>query len=133
MSMTLKVLLPHGIFATERGVTRVTLQTASGSFGLLPHRLDCTAALVPGILSFETLSQGEVFLAVDEGVLIKTGLVVLIAVRRALRGSDLSQLRVAVEQEYLQIDTQEAEMRAAMARLEVGFLRRFASLGEHPT
>lgn len=126
MSMTLKVLLPHGIFATERGVTRVTMPTVSGSFGLLPHRQDCTAALVPGILSFASQSQGELFLAVDEGVLIKTGLVVLVAVRRALRGSDLSQLRAAVEQEYLQIDTQQADMRAAMAQLEVGFLRRFA-------
>ena len=42
-----------------------------GSFGLLPHRLDCVAALVPGILTYETKEDGTVYLAVDQGVLVK--------------------------------------------------------------
>jgi F-type H+-transporting ATPase subunit epsilon len=31
------------------------------------------AALAPGILIYETEADGEVFVAVDEGVLVKTG------------------------------------------------------------
>ena len=128
--MTLKVLLPFEIFAEETEVLRIAVETPQGSFGLLPHRLDCVAALVPGILSFETAAQGEVFLALDEGVLVKTGVAVVVSARRALRGGDLSRLRDAVEQEFLALDEQEQATRAAMARLETGFLQRFASLRE---
>src|SRR5450432_240364 len=70
--MTLKVLLPFQVFAEKTGVSRIVAETREGSFGILPHRLDCVAALAPGILTYETESDGEVFLAVDEGVLIKT-------------------------------------------------------------
>jgi F-type H+-transporting ATPase subunit epsilon len=126
--MTLKVLLPFEVFAHEQGVTRIVFETAQGAFGLLPQRLDCVAALVPGILTFETASQGETFVALDEGVLVKTGPDVLISARRALRGTDLASLRESVEQEFLALDTHEVAMRTAMARLETGFMRRFVSL-----
>ncbi len=133
LSMTLRVLLPFEVFADEKDVARIVVETAQGSFGLLPQRLDCVAALVPGILSFATLDAGEVFLAVDEGVLVKTGPAVVISVRRALRGKDLARLRDAVEQEFMTLDAQEEAMRTAMARLETGFLRRFATLKDRPS
>jgi F-type H+-transporting ATPase subunit epsilon len=132
-SMTLKVLLPFEVFAQEQGVSRIVFETAQGAFGLLPQRLDCVAALAPGILIFETVSDGEVFLALDEGVLVKTGLSVLISVRRALRGDDLSRLRDAVEQEFLTLDAHEEILHTAMARLETGFMRRFASMRDRPS
>ena len=72
-SMNLKVLLPFGVFAEKTGVSRIVAETREGSFGLLPHRLDCVAALAPGILIYETEADGEVYVAVDEGVLVKTG------------------------------------------------------------
>jgi len=131
--MTLKVLLPFEIFADETDVSSIVVETPQGSFGLLPQRLDCVAALVPGILSFEAEGQGEVFLAVDEGVLVKTGPAVVVSVRRALRGTDLSRLRDTVEQEFLTLDAQEEEMRTAMDRLETGFMRRFAMLQDRPS
>ena len=83
--MNLKVLLPFRIFAQETGVARIVAETRAGSFGLLPHRLDCVAALAPGILTYGTEAGGEVYLAVDHGVLVKTGQEVLVSVRRALR------------------------------------------------
>jgi F-type H+-transporting ATPase subunit epsilon len=126
--MHLKVLLPFQVFAEQSGVTRIVVETHAGSFGLLPHRLDCVAALVPGILTYETEADGEVFVAVDEGVLVKTGADVLISVRRAQGGADLEHLRDAVEQEFLAIDEDERDMRKVMAKLETGFLRRFATL-----
>ena len=125
--MNLKILLPFQIFAERTGVSRIVAETREGSFGLLPHRLDCVAALEPGILIYETESDGEVLVAVDEGVLIKTGLDVFVSVRRALGGADLGQLRDTVEQEFLTLDEQEQSMRSVMTKLEAGFLRRFAS------
>ena len=49
--MNLKVLLPFQVFTDEDGVSRIVAETRTGSFGLLPHRLDCVAALAPGILT----------------------------------------------------------------------------------
>ena len=98
--MNLKILLPFQIFAEKTGVSRIVAETRAGSFGLLPHRLDCVAALTPGILIYETESEGEVFVAVDEGVLVKAGPNVLVSVRRAMGGTDLGQMREAVEKEY---------------------------------
>jgi len=125
--MTLKVLLPFQVFTDKTDVTRIVAETHEGSFGLLPHRLDCVAALAPGILTYETEAEGEVFVAVDEGVLVKTGPNVLVSVRRALAGKDLSQLRETVTKEFLALDETEQSVRAAMAKLETGFLRRFAT------
>jgi len=123
--MNLRVLLPFEVLAEETGVSRIVAETLEGTFGLLPRRLDCVAVLVPGILIYETESDGEVFLAVDEGVMVKAGPDVLVSVRRALGGADLGQLRDAVAHEYLALDQHEQKVRAVMAKLESGFLRRF--------
>jgi F-type H+-transporting ATPase subunit epsilon len=125
--MNLKILLPFQIFAEKTDVLRIVAETGEGSFGLLPQRLDCVAALSPGILIYETEAEGEVYLAIDEGVLVKIGPDVLISVRRALIGTDLAQLRAAVEQEFLTLDENEQSVRAVMAKLETGFIRRFAN------
>ena len=125
--INLKVLLPFQVFSAKTGVSRIVAETREGSFGLLPRRLDCVAALVPGILVYETEAEGEVYVAVDEGVLVKTGLNVLVSVRRAMGGADLGHLRDAVMREFLSLDEHEQSVRVVMAKLETGFLRRFAS------
>jgi len=127
-TMNLKVLLPFQIFAEKTGVLRIVAETHEGSFGLLPHRLDCVAALAPGILTYETKTDGEVFVAVDDGVLVKTGPDVLVSVRRALGGTDLSQLREAVEREFLTLDEHEQSVRSVLAKMEGDLVRRMASL-----
>jgi F-type H+-transporting ATPase subunit epsilon len=128
MAMHLKILLPFQVFAEQTGVTRIVAETREGSFGLLPHRLDCVAALVPGILIYQAESGGEVLVAVDEGVLVKTGADVLVSVRRAIGGTNLEQLHAAVEKEFLTLDENEQSVRTAVTKLETGFLRRFATL-----
>jgi F-type H+-transporting ATPase subunit epsilon len=125
--MNLKILLPFKIFAEKIGVLRIVAESREGSFGLLPHRLDCVAALVPGILVFETEAEGEMCMAVDEGVLVKTGADVMVSVRNAIGGMDLGKLREAVEQEFLSLDEQEKSVRSILAKLEGGFIRRLAA------
>jgi F-type H+-transporting ATPase subunit epsilon len=124
--VNLKVLLPFEVFAEKSGVSRIVIETRDGSFGLLPHRLDGVAALSPGILIYETEAEGEAYVAVDEGVMVKSGLDVLVSVRRAIGGSDLGRLRDSVEKEFLTVDEHERSVRMVMARLETGFLRRLA-------
>lgn len=126
--MNLKILLPFKVFSEKTDVSRIVAESHTGSFGLLPQRLDCVAALAPGILVFETKDEGEVCIAVDEGILVKTGTDVLVSVRNAIGGTDLGQLRAAVEQEFLELDEQEKSVRSVLAKLESGFVRRFAAL-----
>ena len=128
--MELKVLLPFQVFTQKAGVSRIVAETPEGSFGIWPNRLDCVAALVPGILTFETETDGEVFLAVAQGILVKSGPDVLVAVRRAISGTDLGQLRAAVEREFLALDEQERSLREVTAKLEAGFLKRLKDV--HP-
>ncbi|MBF0201216.1 MAG: F0F1 ATP synthase subunit epsilon, partial [Desulfamplus sp.] len=124
--MNLKILLPFGVFAEKTGVSSIIAETREGSFGLLPHRLDCVAALVPGILIYEDGAGAEAYVAVDEGVLVKTGPDVLVSVRNAITGTDLGQLREAVEREFLILNEREKDVRSVMAKMESGFIRRLA-------
>ena len=124
--MNLKILLPFKIFAEKTGVLRIVAGTREGSFGLLPHRLDCVAALTPGILIYEHEAEGEVYVAVDEGVLVKTGADVLVSVRNAIGGMDLDKLHEAVEREFLNLNEREQSVRSVLAKMESSFIRRFA-------
>ena len=124
--MNLKILLPYEIFAKKTEVLRIVAETREGSFGLLPHRLDCIAALSPGILTYETKEEGAVYLAVDEGVLVKTGADVLVSVRHAIGGTDLGHLHDAVKREFLTLDEQRRSVRDALTKMEGGFVSRFA-------
>jgi F-type H+-transporting ATPase subunit epsilon len=128
--MNLKILLPFQVFVQTSGVSRIVAENLDGSFGLLPHRLDCVAALVPGILIYENESAGETYVAVDEGVLVKTGLDVLVSVRNAIGGTDLGQLHQAVKNEFLKVNEGEQSARSVMASMESDFIRRLAGFHE---
>ena len=126
--MQLRILLPFGVFASIADVMRIEVMTPAGSFGLLPHRLDCATLLSPGLLSYSTATAGEVHLAVDAGVLVKTGAEVLVCVRHAIAGADLGHLRQAVEQEFLNLSEHEKSIRTTQAQLESGLIRGFVEL-----
>lgn len=128
VKMYLKILLPFKVFAEKSDVLRIIAMTREGSFGLLPHRLDCVAPLTAGILVYETKAEGEVYIAVDEGILVKTGNEVLISVRNAIGGMSLDKLREAVEEEFLELDEQEKKVRSVLAKMESGFIHSLAEL-----
>lgn len=126
--MSLKVLLPYGVFMAHGSVARIVAETREGSCGLLPRRRDCVAALVPGILVYQCAGQPEAYAAVDEGVLVKSGPEVLISVRNAVAGEDLALLRAAVTSDFLRLDADEQRLRAELQRIESGFISRVAAL-----
>jgi len=123
--MSLKVLLPFQVFLEETAVMSLVAETLRGSFGFLPRRLDCVAPLVPGILTYTTEKAGEQYIAVDEGLLVKTGREVFVSVRNAIGGRDLGQLRQAVDEEFLVLDEREQHVRSVLAKMETGLIRRF--------
>ena len=126
--MDLTILLPFHVFMEKTGVDRIVADTVAGSLGLLPHRLDCVAALVPGILIFESKAEGEIYVAVDEGVLVKAGSQVTVSVRNAVEGADLGALHETVAGEFLELDEKAQSIRRVMGKLESGFIRRFREI-----
>jgi F-type H+-transporting ATPase subunit epsilon len=119
--MKLKVILPMRIFLDQE-VTKVTAEAANGSFCLLPKHIDFVAALVAGIISFES-EKGEEYLAVDEGVLVKRASEVRVSTRRAVRSKDLGELKQIVKQEFRTLDEREKKTRTILAKLEADFAK----------
>lgn len=127
--MRLKVLLPTQVLVDEE-VGKVVAEAHNGSFGMLPRHIDFIAALAPGILLYETEDGKELYLGVDEGILVKCGDEVLVSTRSAVPGQDLHSLRDTVRERYLELDERERLARSALARLEAGVVRRFIELQE---
>jgi F-type H+-transporting ATPase subunit epsilon len=125
--MQLKLLLPYGVFIDVADVERMVLETAQGSFGLWPQRLDCVAALVPGILLYQCQARPEVYLAIDAGVLVKAGPQVSVSVRHAIAGDDLKQLRQTVAQDFIQQSSQQLQVHAVVQKMEMDFIRRLVA------
>jgi F-type H+-transporting ATPase subunit epsilon len=125
--MMLKVLLPAEILVDE-SVTKVHAEAINGSFTLLPRHIDFLAALVPGLLSFETEEGEEEFLAIDEGILIKQGSQVTVSTRHAVRGADLGQLEETIEKQFQSLDDRERTARSAAVKMEADLVRRFVEM-----
>jgi F-type H+-transporting ATPase subunit epsilon len=126
--MTLLVLLPEKVLL-RRPVEKIVAEGQSGSFGLLPRHVDFVEVLVPGILAFvPTDESDEVFVAVDDGLLVKCGREVRVSVRNAVIGPELGELEQTVRDRFQQIDAREQTMRTALAKLESEVIRSFIDL-----
>lgn len=125
--MRLKVLLPTEVLIDET-VKKVIAEAGNGSFCLLPKHIDFVAALVPGLLSFVSDEDEEIFLAVDEGILVKCGLRVNVSTRNAVLGPDLGTLKQTIEEQFRALDDRERLARSAIVRLEADFVRRFIEM-----
>jgi F-type H+-transporting ATPase subunit epsilon len=126
----LKVMTPTSIVVDE-AAAKITAEAPNGSFCLLPRHIDFLASLVPGILFYEDAEGRELFLAVDEGVLVKIAGEVLVSTRKAVRSQNLETLRRDLDQELFQRDEQERKSRTVLARLETNFARRFMEMEKY--
>ena len=125
--MRLRILLPEQIFVDQAAVATIAFETHGGSFGLLPHRRDCVAAIVPGLFFYQPAGKPEITVALDEGVLVKAGDQVLVSVRRAMAGGDIAQLQHRIAADFLTLTNLQQDQRRASAELETGFLKHFAA------
>lgn len=126
--MRLEVITPMAV-CVDRPVRRIVAEGPDGRFGMLPGHIDFVSELVPSILLYATENGAERFVAVNSGTLVKCGHEVRVAVRGAVEGDDLGDLRKRVEAEFRQHDEEERDARAALARLEASMVRRFRDLG----
>ena len=125
--LRLQVLLPTEILV-DTTVSKVIAEAENGAFCLLPRHIDFVAALVPGILLYETEDGAEHLLANDTGVLVKVGDEVRVSTLNAIAGEHLEDLRETVEAHFKTLDEHERLTRTALSRLEAGTLRHFQKM-----
>jgi F-type H+-transporting ATPase subunit epsilon len=130
--LRLEIATPTGVTTVE-DVCHLGIETPTGAYGVLQHRLDFVAPLVPGVLSYRIERGAEHFVAIDEGVVVKCGNTVQVAVRRAIGDVPLTELRETVKREFLALDEQERRFREALALVESHFFRRLKELSAHAT
>lgn len=121
--MNLKIVLPSKVLV-DTEVDEVVAEGGEGSFGLLPRHVDYTSVLRQGILSYVDVRNGNWSVAVDEGILVKQGDNVTVAVRNASRSRDLKKLRRLLEEEMRSLDDREKKSRSVLAMLEGGIVKQ---------
>ncbi|MCL3882940.1 ATPase [Marivita sp. GX14005] len=107
---------------------RLTAEAEDGRFGILPNHADFVTALVPSVLLLTDEGGRERVFGIDEGVLVKTGDLVEIAVRRGIESDDLDSVAARVSDSFAAAEDEERMARAALSRLEADMVRSFANL-----
>lgn len=115
--MKLVVALPNRIQLDET-VVKVGAEGIHGSFTMLPRHLDFVVVLVPGILVYTDEEGVERYVAVDGGVLTKSGEEVRVSTLAAVPGDRLEELERTVNEVFRHLGERERSTRLAQARIE---------------
>ncbi|GGE65061.1 hypothetical protein GCM10011533_16810 [Streptosporangium jomthongense] len=126
-SMQVTLRLPTRTLFEGR-VQRLFATAQNGAFGMLPNHTDFVTAVVPSVLILTSTDGTEMFFGIDEGVLMKKGHRVDIAIRRGVQGKDLESLHETIQATFIEVDEEERVARSALSRLEAGIVRRFGDL-----
>ena len=131
--LTLMVNIPEKVVVKDEHVTRIVTDTSLGSMGFLPHRLDIVAPLVPGILVYTDESGVDHYVAIDEGILLKAGLVVRISARRAVVSDDLESLQDHLVDLLENMSEHETQTRRILTKFEDDFIRLYHEVHREQT
>ncbi len=129
--MQVRVGLP-GRLLFDGVATRISGVATNGGFGILPNHVDFVTALVPSVLMITQVDGSERVLGIDEGVLVKKGHDIDIAVQRGVEAPDLASLEAVVADFWDTLEDDERAARAALSRLEADMVRSFAGLRTQP-
>lgn len=125
--MRLLLSVPTGVLIDE-SASKVTAESDRGSFSILPKHADGAILLVPGLLSYVAESGEEVFVAIDEGVLVKAAADVRVACQRATVAGGLEDAESALRDQLQRQSDHENRARTALIRLEAEVMRRLGDL-----
>jgi len=126
-SMQVSIRLPDHRLYSGRAI-KLYAQAENGAFGLLPDHTDYLTSLLPSVLIITQPDGQERYFGVDEGILVKHGRSVDIAVRRGLEGDALEGLAAQVYDAFVMDDEEERVARTALAKLELGMVKQLTEL-----
>jgi F-type H+-transporting ATPase subunit epsilon len=129
--MRVKILLPGGPLFDGTAIS-VNAESPEGAFGILPNHIDLVTSVVPSVLLVTEPCGTERVFGVDEGLLVKKGHSIEIAVRRGVESVNLASLHETVADFFALIEDEERVARAALSRIEADMVRQFAGLRGEP-
>ena len=129
--MILKVVMPVSSIPVVE-VVNVCVKTEEGWWTFLPRHADMVTVLVPHVMACKLADGGELLFALDDGILVKKGREVTVAVRHAASGKNPAELENTIKEEFFRVDELEQRMRAVISRLQADFFRFFTGLGRRP-
>ena len=129
--MQVEIGLP-GAVLFDGAATQLNAVAPNGGFGVLPNHVDYVTALAPSVLLVTQPNGVERVFGVDEGVFVKKGQTVKIAVRRGVESPDLETLRETLGDFFASMEDEERVARSSLSRLEADIVRRFAGLRTQP-
>lgn len=125
--MNLLLTVPSDV-VVDAPARKIVAESAGGSFCLLPRHADTAVVLVAGLLTYVSDDGDEVVVAVDHGLLVKTGASVRVSCQRAVVAADLASAEATVRERFRAKDEGEKRARSAVLRLEADILRRLGEL-----
>ncbi len=131
--MRLKTLLPTGV-AVDEDVLRVRVDTRNGSMTFLPHHADYLTVLTAGLVSYRVVKEDkktkDVFMACDQGILVKEGDKISLSVRKAIISDDIEYLTKLISKDFKKTEDERKKANVAIARLEVGLTKGLLKLSK---
>lgn len=112
---------------------KVFAEAENGAFAMLSNHTDFVTALPPSVLVITDADDQELFFGIDQGILVKHGHQIDIAVRRGVQGEDLVTLNDTIQATFMEVDEDERVARTALSKLEAGIVRRFSDLRKPQT
>lgn len=126
-AMQVNIRLPQSLLFSGE-ILKLTATAENGSFGIWPNHADFVTALLPSVLVLVDQNNKELFFGMDEGLLVKTGHQVDIAVKRAVQSDDLGTLYELLSASFYGADEQERSARTAVSKLELSMVRQMSEL-----
>ncbi|MEX2435987.1 MAG: hypothetical protein WD735_04825, partial [Balneolaceae bacterium] len=108
-------------------VDKVIAEGLNGSFCIKPLHIDFVSSLKTGILLYQT-DENEHYIAVDEGILVKCGDMVMVSVLNGIEGSDLSKLEQAIRNQAHRTEAINKATGIAMKGMEAELLLHFMEM-----
>ncbi len=93
--MSVALQLPTRSLFEGRAI-RMQAVAQDGTFSSLPNHVDFVTALVPSVMTLGLAGGSEAIFGIDEGLLVKKGHRVVVAVLRGVRGDELETLNEPV-------------------------------------
>jgi F-type H+-transporting ATPase subunit epsilon len=124
--MQLEIVTPQKVAFSE-DVTMVTLPAIDGQIGIYPQHVRLITQMVPGELSAIT-EDGEILLAVGEGVVVVTAHRVQILTDMAMRAEEIDEARAEEERRRAAARLQEKISEESLASVNATVIRALAQL-----
>jgi F-type H+-transporting ATPase subunit epsilon len=124
--MQLEIVTPQKVAFSE-DVTMVTLPAIDGQIGIYPQHVRLVTQMVPGELSAIT-EDGEILLAVGEGVVVVTADRVQILTDMAMRAEEIDEARAEEERRRAAARLQEKISEESLASVNATVIRALAQL-----